>query len=311
MSPKSESVTFKHFVKFVKEESDLANDPVFSPDALRKERKLHDRPEFRNKTRYGNQSKGTSFATNTEQNEQYSKHLRLNNNYSNRVEVSKCPACSNGHNLEKCPEFKSKILDQRREFVLSQGLCFGCFKKGHLSSGCKSRMKCGECSKSHPTLLHGIKPIRCSTKQATKQGIKPPAQESPDKDPPTDLDSESANTANVSVCGSSNYTDEDGIITAMLVPVILSNKDRPTVEVCVYALLDDGSNSTFTKESVLKDLGVSGTEVVLKLSTMHGQTSVPVQRINGLVVQKRNTNTTPKGLFQRNNSIKKGADSNS
>ena len=68
-------VTFKHFVKFVKEESDLANDPVFSPDALRRERKLHDRPEFRSKTCYGNQSKGGSFATNTEQNEQYSKHL--------------------------------------------------------------------------------------------------------------------------------------------------------------------------------------------------------------------------------------------
>ena len=157
----------------LKGESDLANDPVFSPDALRRERKLHDRPEFRNKTRYGNQNKGGSFATNTEQNEQYSKHLRLNSN-SNRVEVSQCPACSNGHNLEKCPEFKSKTLDQRREFVLSQGLCFGCFKKGHLSSGCKSRMKCGECSKSHPTLLHGIKPTRRSTKQATKQGGYPP-----------------------------------------------------------------------------------------------------------------------------------------
>ena len=101
----------------LKGESDLANDPVFSPDALRRERKLHDRPEFRNKTRYGNQSKGGSFATNTEQNEQYSKHLRLNSN-SNRVEVSKCPACSNGHNLEKCPEFKNKTLDQRREFCM-------------------------------------------------------------------------------------------------------------------------------------------------------------------------------------------------
>jgi hypothetical protein len=153
-------------------------------------------------------------------------------------------------------------------------------------------MKCGECSKSHPTLLHGIKPTRRSTKQATKQGIKPPAQESPDKNPPPDLDSESANTANVSVCGSSNYTDEDGIITAMLVPVILSHKDCPTVEVCVCALLDDGSDSTFIKESVLKDLGVSGTEVFLKLSTMRGQTSVRVQRIDGLVVQKLDRSET-------------------
>ena len=32
------SVSFSEFVRFVKEESDLANDPVFSPDALRREK---------------------------------------------------------------------------------------------------------------------------------------------------------------------------------------------------------------------------------------------------------------------------------
>jgi hypothetical protein len=58
-------------------------------------------------------------------------------------------------------------------------------------------------------------------------------------------------------------------------------------------LLDDGSDSTFIKESVLKDLGVGGTEVFLKLCTMHGQTSVPVQRIDGLVVQKLYRSETP------------------
>lgn len=48
----------------------------------------------------------------------------------------------------------------------------------------------------------------------------------------------------------------------MLVPVVLKHKDRLTVEVCVYALLDEGSDSTFViKDSVLKDLGVSDPEV--------------------------------------------------
>ena len=31
-------ITFSDFVKFVKEEAELANDPIFSPDALKKER---------------------------------------------------------------------------------------------------------------------------------------------------------------------------------------------------------------------------------------------------------------------------------
>ena len=35
---KSGSVTIKVFVKFVKEESDLANDPVFSPDARKRQK---------------------------------------------------------------------------------------------------------------------------------------------------------------------------------------------------------------------------------------------------------------------------------
>ena len=186
---KSGSVTFKSFVKFVKEESDIANDPVFSPDALKRERKFHDKPDTKFKPHFGNQSKAGSFVTNTEQNEQYPSNFGSNNN---RQDAVKCPSCSKAHNLEKCPEFKSKGLEQRREFVLSQGLCFACFKKGHLSSSCRARRKCGECGKSHPTLLHGIKPIRRSTKQDPKE--KAPAQETPKANRSVTPTSESADT---------------------------------------------------------------------------------------------------------------------
>ena len=152
-------------------------------------------------------------------------------------------------------------------------------------------MKCGECGKWHPTLLHGIKPSRRSVKQDLKEKERPPAQETPKENPAT---SESANT-NASTCGStsSNHAEEGNVITAMFAPVILSHKDRPNIETRVYALLDDGSDSTFVKESVLKDLGVSGTEVSLRLNTMHGQTSVPVQRVDGLVVQTLDKSENP------------------
>ena len=138
-------------------------------------------------------------------------------------------------------------------------------------------MKCGECGKLHPTLqLHGIKPSRRSVKQDPK--------ETPKENPATN---QSANT-NASTCGStsSNHAEEGNVITAIFVPVILSHKDRPNIETRVYALLDDGSDSTFVRNSVLKDLGVSGTELSLRLNTMHGQTSVPVYRVDGLTIQR-------------------------
>ena len=60
---KSGSVTFKDFVKFVREESDLTNDPVFPPDALKRERKLYDKLDRRFKLRCGCQTKTGSFVT--------------------------------------------------------------------------------------------------------------------------------------------------------------------------------------------------------------------------------------------------------
>ena len=46
-----------------------------------------------------------------------------------------------------------------------------------------AKMKCGECGKSHPTLLHGIKPSRRSVKQVPKEKERPPAQETPKENP--------------------------------------------------------------------------------------------------------------------------------
>ena len=42
----------------------------------------------------------------------------------------------------------------------------------------------------------------------------------------------------------------------MIVPVILHHKDNPGIEVTVYALLDDASDTTFIKSSVKEKLGV-------------------------------------------------------
>ena len=47
----------------------------------------------------------------------------------------------------------------------------------------------------------------------------------------------------------------------------------------------------FVTNSTLKELGLEGTEVSLKLNTMHCKESIPAQKVEGLVVQRLDKQT--------------------
>lgn len=95
---------------------------------------------------------------------------------------------------------------------------------------------------------------------------------------------------NASACGSTFRSD--GVTTSMIVPVILYHKYNSEVKVKTYALLDDGSGSTFIKNYTVKALGMEGPEISLRLNTMHGKTEIPAKRIEGLVAQRFDGGTT-------------------
>ena len=67
----------------------------------------------------------------------------------------------------------------------------------------------------------------------------------------------------------------------MIVPVILRHEGNPGIEVKVYALLDDASDTTFIKSSVKETLGVQGVDTALILSTMLGREEIQVSRQKG------------------------------
>ena len=97
-----ERVTFCEFVKFVQKEADLANDPIFSPDALRREKR---RPSERDQRSNGRKSGPTavnSLATNA---------TPKTSLFSSRRLAASCLLCEKNHDLEKCPELKRKNLD--------------------------------------------------------------------------------------------------------------------------------------------------------------------------------------------------------
>ena len=150
---------------------------------------------------------------------------------------------------------------------------------------CQSRLCCDECGRMHPTVLHGPKSQRKpqrETKGSQKDARNASAEKT--KRPAKGTDNKASANAHMNVCNSSGRSH--GATTSITLPVILYHKNNPDVKVNVYALLDDGSDSTFVTNSTLKQLGVKGPEISLTLNTMHGQAEIRVQRIEGLVTQR-------------------------
>ena len=266
-------VTFSALVIFVRGEAELANDPIFSPDASKAERKktgAQPKWGWKNKSRKkddGNLS-ANSFET------AGSKPVNSLVQSSKPSVDQNCPLCNASHDLAKCSKFLKSSVDESSEVIRSKGLCYGCFKPGHVSSGCHNRSICKEFGRRHHTLLHGVRPR--STESSPQP--EPKSQEtlqtssrknSPGETPPV---AESASSRLISVVHSSAAESASVITNCRIIQVIiLFHKDNTEKAIKVYALLDDASDTTIVTTQVQRELGIKGVLTILDLSTMLGR----------------------------------------
>ena len=81
-----------------------------------------------------------------------------------------CRLCNQPHKLMERKKFIKKNLQERKEFVSSNKLCWNCLSKAHFVKQCKSKYRCkiGKCGKHHHSLLmnpnHQTKNIHKKTK---------------------------------------------------------------------------------------------------------------------------------------------------
>ncbi|XP_067950597.1 uncharacterized protein [Watersipora subatra] len=129
---------FSMFVQFPNYESDILNDPAFvnysaNNDSM-KQVKRSDKP------------KSTTHLSNS---------IPSDGN-SNAEVKSSCTFCKlSNHEVVECMRLGNKSVEQKKQFLHDNNLCFSCLKAtNHRSAQCTAGTTCKKCGKSHPTALH-------------------------------------------------------------------------------------------------------------------------------------------------------------
>ena len=122
---KRRDASLEDFIDLLQEETDIVSDPLYSREAMSGSIVI-DTPNRRLKT----------FLASTTMN---------------------CPACSNEHDLDDCTTFLAHTVEERKDYLFKNRLCFSCYQPisySHSARNCRQRRTCKVCKGSHPTSLH-------------------------------------------------------------------------------------------------------------------------------------------------------------
>ncbi len=234
------SVTFADLSEFVTERAGVSSTPYglhFAKESKQNYEKANKSKPQTQKS--GGGSKATTLATSNSERSVSEQAVQCDGSRRDSRNKLKCYCC-NGKcdKLFNCSKFKSFSLDERRQYVRKNRLCFNCLIYNHVVKDCRKSNQCSVsgCDRKHNTLLH--------------QWYKSPTVDS-------------SNTMNVQVSSVSDVPIQTGTCTATgsnqkvclrILPVRIANGDK-FIE--TYALLDDGSEVTLCDERVVSSLGLS------------------------------------------------------
>lgn len=161
--------------------------------------------------------------------------------------VRRCSVCDEEHYIARCPVFSGKSVAERRDIVNVKQLCYNCLGPHRLSE-CRTFKRCRICNAQHHTLLHATQTTAPS--QASSSSPANPASHAStfgfcsnavvEHQPP-------------SLSAPTNQNDIRRSTTLLATAVVELVSDSDTA-VPVRVLLDQGSELSFIRESVVQFL---------------------------------------------------------
>lgn len=158
-----------------------------------------------------------------------------------------CEFCGDQHKLCFCKKFVQLDINQRRDFVLNNNICFNCLGGNHRVKECQKSTSCHTCNKRHHTLLHFNS---SSSSQAQGQMVRTNSSE--------DISPSNGNVPIIS-CVSTRQSIKS---RQVLLPTALIKAEASSGAFRVLrALLDQGSQATFVTEDTVHRLRLKKTPV--------------------------------------------------
>lgn len=140
-------VEFSDLADFVKEQSDIVNQPIFGVSSM-------NRPS---KTDFGNSRRERVFLSNIVR-EGNTENLEDRASFDHRSLASfpDCVFCGkNKHDITICHKFRKLPHKDKSKFLFDQERCYRCLEKGHRLGDCNRKASCDIChSPVHVTSMH-------------------------------------------------------------------------------------------------------------------------------------------------------------
>ncbi|CAC5372342.1 unnamed protein product [Mytilus coruscus] len=185
----------------------------------------------------------------------------------------KCLIHENGkHNLADCKVFVEKPLEERREIVKKNGICFKCLNGKHLAQDCKANIKCEKCGKTaHCTAFHFERQTRENNGGERQVENQPPDQIS---------------TKCTEICDdSADPTSFQGKSCAKTLLVKVYPEGKPEVSVTTYAIIDDQSNRSLVCSIFIDHFNETTEPVEYMLASCSGKTIQHGRRTTGYILE--------------------------
>jgi len=142
----------------------------------------------------------------------------------------KCVFCNNPHSSTDCFFAQKMELPDKQKWLRKAGCCFSCLRPGHVGKQCKTKSRCVVCGKGHVAVM---------------------CRELQPKDSPTLPPDSSREVAMTSLM------DNPKVFLQTLKVMLKSDIQ----EVCVHALIDNGSQKSYILKNTAERMGYVGLSV--------------------------------------------------
>ncbi|KAL0809310.1 hypothetical protein ABMA28_011521 [Loxostege sticticalis] len=219
----------------------------------------------------------------------YNKAVKVDNGQgkSKAFHVTKysCVYCGQEHKISTCSQFLKNNVDERRNFVQQNRLCFNCLGLNHSARECKVSFHCKTCGRLHHTLLHrtgsSVTDNKVTDRSGGSGGVG--VQGSSAVVGCATTEEASAATENITSCFSAGKTGKQVLLATAVVKVEAGNGSRKLVR----ALLDQGSQASFVTESTVQFLGLKKTHSRHSISGLGGDKKVTTNSTVTVNLQSR------------------------